>query len=88
MEKEKLLMSLHKSLLPSGIIDVVGQFMMGQVVEIVDDNQKVIAKGIVHYASDEIRLIKGHQSNEIENILGYKDYDEVIHADNLVINKG
>lgn len=82
---KEALISLHKSLLPSGIIDVVGQFMMGQVVEIVDENQKVIAKGIVHYASDEIRLIKGHQSNEIENILGYKDYDEVIHANNIVI---
>lgn len=82
---KKALVSSHSSLLPSGIVDVEGAFMMGQVVEIVDENQNVIAKGIVHYASDEIRLIKGHQSSEIEDILGYKDYDEVIHVNNMVI---
>ena len=43
---------------------------------------------MVNYSSDEIRLIKGLNTSEIEDVLHYKDYDEVIHADNLVINKG
>ena len=71
--------------MPSGIIDVEGQFLSGQVVNIIDENKKTIGKGVVNYASDEIRLIKGFNTSEIENILHYKDYDEVIHANNMYI---
>lgn len=82
--KEAIVCS-HRSLLPSGIIDVQGNFMMSQVVDIVDLDDKVIAKGIVNYSSDEIRFIKQKNSSEIEAILLYKDYDEVIHANNMVV---
>ncbi len=75
----------HTSLLPSGIVDVIGNFTTGQVVDVVDGDGNAIARGIVHYASDEIRLIKGKQSSDIETILQYKDYNEVIHANNLVV---
>ncbi len=78
----------RKSLLPSGIVDVQGHFIMGQVVDVVDTNQQLIAKGISNYSSDEIRLIMGHNSQDIEDILHYKDYDEVIHANNMVILGG
>ena len=82
---KKALVRKHVSLLPSGIIDVEGQFLSGQVVNIIDENKKTIGKGVVNYASDEIRLIKGFNTSEIENILHYKDYDEVIHANNMYI---
>lgn len=78
----------RKSLLPKGIVHVEGHFLMGQVVDIVDDHGQLIAKGISNYSSEEIRLIKGHHSYEIETILHYKDYDEIIHANNMVIMKG
>lgn len=75
----------HVSLLPTGIKEVEGNFLAGQVVDVVDEAKHVIAKGIVNYASDEIRLIKGHQSYEIDDILHRHDYDEVIHANNMVV---
>lgn len=82
-----VLVSQHKSLLPKGIIDVVGNFMRTQIVEIVNVDNKVIARGISNYSSDEIKLIKGLNSNQIEDVLHYKDYDVVIHANNMVIIK-
>ena len=77
----------HKSLLPSGIIDVHGKFEMSNVVSIKDEKGKEIARGIVYYSSNEIEQIQGHNTNEIETILGYKDYDVVIHANNMVLKK-
>ncbi len=74
-----------KSLLPSGIVDVKGKFSQGDVVSIENQGSKVIAKGISNYSSDEAVKIKGQKSSKIESILGYKDYDEFIHRDNLVI---
>lgn len=78
----------HKSLLPSGISDVHGQFLAGQVVDVMNQQGQRIAKGIVQYTSFEIALIKGHHSQDIKNILESYDYDEVIHADNMVILGG
>lgn len=75
------------SLLPKGITDVEGNFGHSQVVEIINQDGLVFARGQVNYSSDQIRSIKGHNTKDIEVILGYKDYDEVIHADNIVIIK-
>lgn len=75
-------------MLPSGIIDVRGQFLSGQVVDVLNQQEEKIAKGIAQYTSYEISLIKGHQSKEIQDILENYHYDEVIHADNMVILGG
>lgn len=83
----EILTTKHTSLLPSGVLKVEGNFMTSQVVEVLNLKGIVIAKGISNYSSDELRLIKGLKSNEIEKVLHYKDYDEVIHANNLVIIK-
>jgi len=74
-----------KSLLPSGIIEVKGRFSIGDGVSIADEENREFARGIVSYSSSEVDKIKGKKTSRIENILGYKDYDEVIHRDNLVI---
>ncbi len=79
------LVNKRTSLLAKGIIDVRGNFLISQIIDIVDQNENVLARGMTNYSSDEIRLIKGLNSSEIENVLHYKDYDEVIHANNLVI---
>lgn len=78
----------RKSLLPKGIVDVKSQFLMGQVVDIECCTGEMVAKGIVNYSSEEIKLIKGYNTSEIESILHYKDYDEVVHANNMVILGG
>ncbi|MDD5686992.1 MAG: glutamate 5-kinase [Elusimicrobia bacterium] len=73
-----------KSLLPSGIIRTKSDFEKGDVVSIFNKG-KEIARGIVSYSSKDIEKIKGHKSSEIEKILCRKDYEEVIHRDNLVV---
>lgn len=74
-----------KSLLPSGITDVSGDFDTGDAVYCLDPSGNRIAKGLVNYSSEEIIKIKGRNTREIESLLGYKYSDEVIHRDNMVI---
>jgi len=76
-----------KSLLPSGIIDVEGTFEVGDPVTCVDQNGASLAKGLVNYGSQEILKIMGLKSSKIEQVLGHKDYDEVIHRDNMAVEK-
>ena len=74
-----------KSLLPSGITAVHGDFNTGDCVACTDRSGREVAKGFANYSSEAIAKIKGLKSSEIQKTLGYKDYDEVIHRDNLVI---
>ena len=54
-------------------------------MNIIDDQGQVFAKGIVNYSSEEIRLIKGHPSKDILDILHYSNNEEVIHANNMIL---
>jgi glutamate 5-kinase len=74
-----------KSLLPSGVTGVKGNFNTGDSVECHDKDGNVIAVGTVNYRSEDVLRIKGKHSDVIENILGYRDSDVLIHRDNLVI---
>lgn len=74
-----------KSLLPTGIKDVDGSFEAGEVIHCVDTKGMEFARGVSNYSSMEIGSIKGIKSADIEGVLGYKVYDEVIHRDNLVV---
>jgi len=74
-----------KSLLPSGVTAVYGGFDVGNTVSIVDANGKEIARGIVNYCAADVEKIKGCKTGEIAAKLGHKDYDEVIHRDNLAL---
>ena len=77
-----------KSLLPSGIREVIGNFIRGDSVILLDNDNREIAVGMTNYSSDEIKKIKGLKSSEIEGMLGHKDHDEVIHRDNLAVTDG
>lgn len=76
-----------KSLLPSGIANVEGDFGVGDPVTCVDMEGTPLAKGLVNYNSSEIKKIMGLKTSKIEQVLGYKDYDEIIHRDNLAVIK-
>ncbi|KOA19078.1 glutamate 5-kinase [Clostridium homopropionicum DSM 5847] len=82
---EKALLKSHKSLLPKGILSVQGTFSEGSVVSILNSKEEEIAHGITNYNSSEIDAIKGLNSCDIEKKLGYKNYDVVIHTNNMVI---
>ena len=73
------------SLLPSGIIEVKGQFPKGEVVSVYSKNGILIAYGITNYTSTRIKEIKGLRSTEIAKIIKNVSYDEVIHRDHLVV---
>ncbi len=74
-----------KSLLPAGIARLEGEFTAGDTVRVLTLEGRELARGITNYAADEIRRITGRKSAEIEQILGYKPADEVIHRDNLAL---
>ncbi len=73
------------SLLPTGICEVRGDFGVGDAIHCLDAHGKVIAAGLTNYCSADLETIKQHRSDEIVGLLGTKDYDEVIHRDNLVV---
>jgi glutamate 5-kinase len=74
-----------KSLLPSGIVEVDGQFGVGDPVKCIDKQNSPVAVGLTNFSSDDLRKIKGMHSDQILKILGTKECDEVMHRDNLVI---
>jgi glutamate 5-kinase len=75
------------SLLPSGIVRVEGEFKSGDPVICFDMEGKLLAKGLVNYSANEIRKIQGLKTSKIEQVLGYKYYDEVIHRDNMAVTR-
>jgi glutamate 5-kinase len=81
----KALREHGKSLLPIGVVDVVGDFQRGAVVGCVDAAGRDLARGLVNYSAEESRRIARHPSAEIESILGYVDEPELIHRDNLAL---
>lgn len=73
------------SLLAVGVNKVEGNFQRGEVVSIINDIGKEIARGLVNYDSKESRQLMGETSEKFESILGYVDEAELIHRDNLVL---
>ncbi|MDY7036155.1 MAG: glutamate 5-kinase [Thermodesulfobacteriota bacterium] len=84
---EEALIRHGKSLLPSGISEVLGRFGLGDSVVLRNIDNEELAVGMVNYNSVDIKKIKGLKSTEIESKLGFKHDDEVIHRDNLVITR-
>ena len=82
---KKALIENEKSLLPIGILGVVNSFDKGDVVSIVDENEKEFARGIVNYDSESCKKLVGTHSDNILEILGFKNYDAVITRDNITI---
>ncbi|QIK78307.1 glutamate 5-kinase [Sphingomonas piscis] len=74
-----------KSLLPAGITSVSGDFSKGACVAVTDTSGAEIARGVVNYSSRDIGLIKGQATDRIEERLGYRGPDVVIHRNDLVL---
>ena len=82
----KALMS-GSSLLPAGVLEVEGNFEKGDLIEIYTSDRKKIASGLSSYNSQEIKIIAGNKTRDIESLLGYVGRDELIHRDDLVLKK-
>ena len=75
----------EKSLLPIGVIDVINTFQKGDVISILDENKHEFARGIVNYDSNSCQKVIGHHSDNIAEILGFKNYDAIITRDNITL---
>ncbi|WP_247894978.1 glutamate 5-kinase [Azospirillum brasilense] len=73
------------SLLPAGVRAVEGDFERGDVVVVKAPDGREVARGLTAYAAEDARRIAGRKSHEIEEILGYRGRDEMIHRDDLVV---
>ena len=82
---KKAIVDKGKSLLPSGILDIRGEFGIGHSVGLLDSDMSEFARGLVNYSSSETIKIMGLRTVEIEGKLGYKYFDEIIHRDDLVV---
>ena len=71
------------SLLPVGVVRVVGHFNVGDVVSLVDERNVEFAKGNPNFSSGELNLIKGLQVTEVQKKLGLEKPKEVIEHRNI-----
>ena len=81
----RALLERGKSLLPSGVLGVEGDFRRGDVVEIEDEAGRVFGRGLTNYSSEDVLRVRGLKTSQMARVLGAKPYDEIIHRDNLVV---
>ncbi len=76
-----------KSLLPAGVTEVSGRFGRGEPVALVDGQGVQVGLGLTRYTSDEAAQLKGHQSQDIEALLGYAGRAALIHRDDMALER-
>jgi glutamate 5-kinase len=76
-----------KSLLPAGVTKVEGIFEKGDAVLVRNGDGTELGRGLAAYDHTEARRIIGRKSGELEEILGYRGHPELIHRDDLVLNR-
>jgi len=81
----RALVSQNRSLLPPGVLDVLGSFERGDIVSIVQPDRNRIACGIANYSSEDISRIRRLRSSEITDTLDHHYGDEVVHRNNMVV---
>ncbi len=81
----KALTENNSSLLPSGIIDIIGNFLRGDTISIINSEKIEIARGISRYNSDDMEKIKGCKSNQISEVLGLTFGSAAVHRDDLIL---
>ena len=79
------LVQRKKSLLPSGVRRVDGNFAAGDAVDLCDESGEVFARGLAAYGADEMRKIAGKKSAQIEAAIGWRGMDEAVHRDDLAV---
>lgn len=73
------------SLLPVGVVEVVGSFRRGDAITLVDSEGREVGRGLAAYSSEEAQLIRGCHSEQIESRIGYKGRSAMVHRDDLVL---
>jgi len=71
------------SLLPVGVLKVVGTFQEGDVVSLEDENCIEFARGIPNFTSAQLNVIKGLRVSEVQDKLGTDVPKEVVEHRNI-----
>ncbi len=74
-----------KSLLPAGVTHIEGKFQRGDMVTIINDEQKVLGRGLITFDADDAIKVLGQHSSKIASILGFERKPEIIHRDDMVL---
>ena len=62
-----------------------GSFSSGDIVNILDPDGKILARGMAAFDSHEVKLIAGKTSAEVKPLYPNRKHIEVVHRDNLVL---
>jgi glutamate 5-kinase len=73
------------SLLPVGIVEVIGNFRRGDVVTVVAPDGVELGRGLAEYGNADALRLRGCQSEAIEEKLGYRGRSVMIHRDEMVL---
>ncbi|MGQ0672682.1 MAG: glutamate 5-kinase [Hyphomicrobium sp.] len=76
-----------KSLLPAGVKRIDGDFDRGDAVIIRCADGRELGRGLAAYPRAEAERLLGRKSGEIEALLGYKGTPELIHRDDMALNR-
>lgn len=82
---KKALTQKFTSLLPIGVLHIEGDCQKGDIVSILDTEGNEFARGMINYNCSDCKKILGHHSDDILDILGYKNYDAIITRDNIAL---
>jgi glutamate 5-kinase len=74
-----------KSLLPVGVMEIIGTFHKGDVLSLCDNAGTEFARGLTNYSSADASKIVGLRTEKIGAVLGALPYEEMMHRDNLVV---
>ena len=79
--------ALHEgnSLLAVGVVLIKGEFARGDVVDILDKDGVIVARGLAEYKSSDAKRIVGKNSDEIEAILGHSPRSSLVHRDHMAM---
>ncbi len=75
----------NASLLPAGITGVEGTFDAGDPVNLRDENDNIVARGLVNYDAAEIPGLMGRSTRWLASKMGQEYEREVVHRDDLVL---
>ncbi|KEQ53424.1 glutamate 5-kinase [Sphingobium chlorophenolicum] len=73
------------SLLPAGVARIEGIFARGDVVDILAEDGRVIARGLIEYDSEEAARIAGKRSEDIAALLGHLPRSVLVHRDHMAM---
>jgi glutamate 5-kinase len=83
---ERAILQQGRSLLPAGVREIRGEFAIGSVISILDEDGREVARGLSNFASEELGKIRGLNTRKIAEVLGIEEhFDTVVHRDNLVV---